>query len=50
MTMDYVLNVILHKKKGVKVMKEYQMPEIEVLNLKVVDIITNDDENATSWG
>ena len=31
-------------------MKEYQMPEIEVLNLKVVDIITNDDENATSWG
>ena len=33
-------------------MKEYQIPEIEVLNLKVVDIITTseDDENATSWG
>ena len=33
-------------------MKEYQMPEIEILNLKVVDIITTneDDENATSWG
>ena len=33
-------------------MKEYQMPEIEVLNLNVVDVITTneDDENATSWG
>ena len=33
-------------------MKEYQIPEIEVLNLNVVDIITTneDDENATSWG
>ena len=33
-------------------MKEYQIPEIEVLNLNVVDVITTneDDENATSWG
>lgn len=33
-------------------MKEYQIPEIEVLNLNVIDVITTneDDENATSWG
>ena len=33
-------------------MKVYEIPEIEVMNLKVVDIITTDDENenATSWG
>lgn len=32
-------------------MKEYQMPEIEVLNLTVVDVVTNDEVDATtSWG
>lgn len=32
-------------------MKEYMMPEIEILNLNVVDVITNDeDDNATSLG
>ena len=33
-------------------MKEYQIPDIEVLNLNVVDVITTneDDENDTSWG
>lgn len=32
-------------------MKEYQIPEIVVLNLDVVDIVTTseDDENTTSW-